>query len=1065
MESSLGSAIPSRQILEIISTIALQIQASSDLEPVLQTALAKTRQALAVDRVLVCRLLPDSHGVVWVQSVTPGWPAISEQFMQDPYFQRQVADDHLGDVQAIADTDTEPLPSHYLDFLTQLQVRASLTLPLKVLGHTWGLLIVHQCSGTHQWEPLEIQMLQQVAVHLSIAIQQDELQQQLQQTQHQLAFSRQHRALEAQKLEEQHHELQTLHQQLTFHIENTPLATIIWDAQFRVQRWSKRAEEIFGWSAAEVIGKTMHDWRFIYEEDQEWVNSKAQESFDKRWTLCHNRNYRKDGVVIDCEWYNSALLNESGSLISLLSLAHDVSDRKQIEEALRESENKYQTLFEILPIGIAITDAQGNLIEANPTTESLLGITCREDSDRTYDAPSWIIVRPDGTPMPTQEYANVRALREHRFVHGVEMGVMRPGGDTSWVSVSAAPIPLEKYGVAIAYVDITERKQAEVSLRQQAERERLIIQISQNVRQSLNLSQILQTTVTEVRHFLETDRVMIYRLKPDGKGLVVTESVGKHWQSLLGLQLSDADGVNHQSGFIQPGELKAVEDIYLSDLNTCDIELLSKMQVKAKLLVPILQGDRLWGLLIVHHCRSTRQWQALEIKLLQQLSVQVAVAIQQSEFYQQVQHLNSNLEQQVIERTVQLQTALDFEALLKRITDKVRDSLDEQQILQAAVQELTQGLAVECCNAGIYNSEQTISTIAYEATKGLAPAQGTNLTISETIHADVYPALLVGQVCQFCELEANAPRLDQPLMTILACPMIDDRGVLGDLWLFKQREQVFNEQEVRLVQQVANQCAIALRQSRLYQAAQAQVRELERLSQLKDDFLSTVSHELRTPMSNIKMATQMLEICLKSLGVFDNDAIAVSRYFQILKDECQREISLINDLLDLARLDAGTELLNWIAIDLRALIPYLTKPFIERMQNQQQQLELDLPSGLPTLVADRSYLERVLTELLNNACKYTTAGETIRVAALAIDSEIELRVTNSGTEIPETERDRVFDKFYRIPHNDPWKHGGTGLGLALVKKLVSCLGGTIHIESSPQDTSFVLRFPQAAGNG
>jgi signal transduction histidine kinase len=147
------------------------------------------------------------------------------------------------------------------------------------------------------------------------------------------------------------------------------------------------------------------------------------------------------------------------------------------------------------------------------------------------------------------------------------------------------------------------------------------------------------------------------------------------------------------------------------------------------------------------------------------------------------------------------------------------------------------------------------------------------------------------------------------------------------------------------------------------------------------------------------------------------------------------------------------------------LIPYLTKPFIERMQNQQQQLELDLPSGLPTLMADRSYLERVLTELLNNACKYTTAGETIRVAALAIDSEIELRVTNSGTEIPETERDRVFDKFYRIPHNDPWKHGGTGLGLALVKKLVSCLGGTIHIESSPQDTSFVLRFPQAAGNG
>ena len=90
----------------------------------------------------------------------------------------------------------------------------------------------------------------------------------------------------------------------------------------------------------------------------------------------------------------------------------------------------------------------------------------------------------------------------------------------------------------------------------------------------------------------------------------------------------------------------------------------------------------------------------------------------------------------------------------------------------------------------------------------------------------------------------------------------------------------FEELEIRLVQQVSNQCAIALRQSRLYQAAQAQVEELERLNQLKDDFLSTVSHELRTPMANIKMATQMLEITLKPLGVFDSETSPINRYFQ-----------------------------------------------------------------------------------------------------------------------------------------------------------------------------------------
>nr|WP_277874846.1 histidine kinase dimerization/phospho-acceptor domain-containing protein [Leptolyngbya sp. FACHB-16] len=106
-------------------------------------------------------------------------------------------------------------------------------------------------------------------------------------------------------------------------------------------------------------------------------------------------------------------------------------------------------------------------------------------------------------------------------------------------------------------------------------------------------------------------------------------------------------------------------------------------------------------------------------------------------------------------------------------------------------------------------------------------------------------------------------------LTTLACPIINDHSVIGDLWLYKAGEQCFEELEIRLVQQVANQCAIAVRQARLYQAAQLQVEELGRLNQLKDDFLSTVSHELRTPISNIKMATHMLEFILKPLGLLD----------------------------------------------------------------------------------------------------------------------------------------------------------------------------------------------------
>jgi signal transduction histidine kinase len=242
-------------------------------------------------------------------------------------------------------------------------------------------------------------------------------------------------------------------------------------------------------------------------------------------------------------------------------------------------------------------------------------------------------------------------------------------------------------------------------------------------------------------------------------------------------------------------------------------------------------------------------------------------------------------------------------------------------------------------------------------------------------------------------------------------------------------------------------------------------------------------------MSNIKMATQMLEVTLFSqpnngmnasqeASVSHPDLVSwqkVSRYFQILKDEGEREIKLINNLLDLSRLDSGREPLFLSTMHLKVWVPYLAEPFIERTKAQQQTLLISIDPDLPPLTTDFSYLERILSELLHNACKYTPSGETLTVLARTVtavadqpgsrpfagDRTIELSVTNSGVEIPAIECDRVFDKFYRIPHNDPWKHGGTGLGLALVKKLVERLEGTIWVESANRQTSFVMRFPRS----
>ncbi|MBD2041125.1 GAF domain-containing sensor histidine kinase [Microcoleus sp. FACHB-672] len=284
--------------------------------------------------------------------------------------------------------------------------------------------------------------------------------------------------------------------------------------------------------------------------------------------------------------------------------------------------------------------------------------------------------------------------------------------------------------------------------------------------------------------------------------------------------------------------------------------------------------------------------------------------------------------------------------------------------------------------------------------------------------------------------------------------------------------RVFSNTEIILVQQVANQCAIALRQARLYQAAQAQVEELQKLSQLKDEFLSTVSHELRTPMSNMKMAIQMLEIaggCKLSAFKTGNPVVSPSptnfcnektaRYLQILHDECEREISLINDLLDLQRLDAGVQALALETIDIQEWIPQIVRPFLDRTRNRHQGLEVHVEANLPPFMSDASSLERILAELLNNACKYTPPHEQITLSADVESGKMRLRVTNSGTEIPASELPHIFEKFYRVPSADPWKQGGTGLGLALVRKLIDHLEGKIHVESAAGQTCFTVELP------
>lgn len=212
--------------------------------------------------------------------------------------------------------------------------------------------------------------------------------------------------------------------------------------------------------------------------------------------------------------------------------------------------------------------------------------------------------------------------------------------------------------------DMTERQQAELQLRQQGERERLLRRITWHIRQSLSLDEILKKTVVEVRQFLNCDRVFITGLDSERKMHVEAESVEAGASSILGGKIPNINLTNNVLTRCKHGKIIAVENIQQSNIFPHYLDILSQFNVKAKLVVPImiaapkeedtshpppcLGQTRLWGLLIAHHCQTTRKWQKWEIDLLEQLAVQVAIAIQQAELYEQLQAANRELKQLAI---------------------------------------------------------------------------------------------------------------------------------------------------------------------------------------------------------------------------------------------------------------------------------------------------------------------------------------------------------------------------------------------------------------------------------
>jgi PAS domain S-box-containing protein len=631
--------------------------------------------------------------------------------------------------------------------------------------------------------------------------------------------------------------------------------------------------------------------------------------------------------------------------------------------------------------------------------------------------------------------------------------------------------------------DISDRKQTELKLQQQANLDRLLGSITQRMRASLNLGDILKVTVEEVHQYLQADRVLIYRIYPEGSGEAVAESVSPKWIQILNIVYPEEvfPDVNHER-YVQ-GRIYTLSDREdpSQDVLPCLLEFLTKIQVRAKIVVPIVQNQTLWGLLIAHQCDRPRHWQDLEIDLLKKIAIQLAIAIQQAELYHQLQY--ELQERQQAEKVIRQQA--EKESLLREITQRIGQSLDLQTIFDAAVGEVRKFLKADRVGIFKFYPESNFDDgeiVAESLVEGFTSALG--IRVHDHTFGDNYAALYakgryfiaedIYSIAKECHIDILAKFQVRSNMVI---PLLRGDRLWGLLCIHQcETTRKWQQSEIDFSQQITAQLAIAIQQVSLFEQLQQELQvrqqaeadltesnqklaisndELICATRLKDEFLANMSHELRTPLNAILGMTEAMQE-----GVFGTVTARQIKALQTVESSGTHLLELINDILDVAKIESGKVTLELTDTEMDLLCQSSMTFIRQQAMRKNIQLIEKIPFNLPTMMLDERRMRQVLINLLNNAVKFTPENKSITLEVALRDNYLRIAVIDTGIGIASENIPKLFQPFIQIDSALNRQYVGTGLGLVLVKRIVELHNGQVELTSEiGVGSSFVLNIP------
>jgi signal transduction histidine kinase len=421
----------------------------------------------------------------------------------------------------------------------------------------------------------------------------------------------------------------------------------------------------------------------------------------------------------------------------------------------------------------------------------------------------------------------------------------------------------------------------------------------------------------------------------------------------------------------------------------------------------------------------------------------------------QLEELNRDLERKVRERTEELRQANERLSLIHQVANAVNSSLDFQRIFEAVVQGTQQ--LVDFDQASITRVTDADNAMVFAISEGGAtPREKSTISVPNSRFSDVVARRQPAVFDVAFEPVEDTLRMFA-IRREIVLPLIVGDEVIGTFNLGSRRPDAFAAAEIEVLSQIAAELGVALLQAEAYEREHQAAQKLKELSDLKSEFVSKVSHELRTPLTSIMGAADNLLDGIA--GTLDERPRA---YLARIKENSDRLLRLINELLDLSRIEAGKEEIRATRFRLDTLIRETLETLMPLAAERGVALAAPEPPAL-TIRADRDKISRVLVNLLHNGIQYTPAGGRVEVAVSGDAEWVQVEVQDSGVGIPPGEIERVFDKFHQVKRSRGRERRGSGLGLPISRQLVELHGGRLTAESVPgRGSTFRVLLPVSA---